>query len=369
MGEDSLIGFIAEATGDSHLRVESDLGDGFVRLKSSEAERRQAKDDIQSTEDIVLEMLRNSRDAGSSLIYLATAREGDRRRITMIDNGEGIPESLRETIFEPRVTSKLDTCHMDKWGIHGRGMALFSIRCNTEVSRVVASDPGKGSALLVETDVRQLPERSDQSSLPVMLKREDGSLVMRGPRNVNRTVAEFVMEEKSACTVYLGSPNDIVATLVNAGKNALGVNARTYHEDLSSYPLCLRPSLAFDPEELSRIAAGLGLDISTRSARRILDGQIEPLSSFIATLTLDDSSQRGKKDHRAKTAEGERRKPVAADARGLKIDEADLSEFSQRVKRAYEDLARDYYLDDDVEPAIRVGKEGINISIPAVKLR
>ena len=60
-----LISFIAQMTGEANLRVEENLGEGFVRLRVSEAERRQAKHDIQHVEDIVIELLRNARDAGA----------------------------------------------------------------------------------------------------------------------------------------------------------------------------------------------------------------------------------------------------------------------------------------------------------------
>ena len=60
-----LIAFIASMSGEGNLRVEENLGDGYVKLRVSEAERRQAKHDIQSVEDIVIEMLRNARDAGA----------------------------------------------------------------------------------------------------------------------------------------------------------------------------------------------------------------------------------------------------------------------------------------------------------------
>lgn len=52
MSDDDLIGFIASVSGDDHLAIEENLGDGFVRLKTAEAERRQAKHDIRCVEDI-----------------------------------------------------------------------------------------------------------------------------------------------------------------------------------------------------------------------------------------------------------------------------------------------------------------------------
>ena len=53
-----LISFIASMTGEGNLRVEENLGEGYVRLRVAEAERRQAKHDIQHVEDIAIEMRR-----------------------------------------------------------------------------------------------------------------------------------------------------------------------------------------------------------------------------------------------------------------------------------------------------------------------
>ena len=47
MTDDSLLDFVSAVSGDTFLKVEETLGDGYVRLKVSEAERRQAKHDIQ----------------------------------------------------------------------------------------------------------------------------------------------------------------------------------------------------------------------------------------------------------------------------------------------------------------------------------
>ena len=46
---------------------------------------------------------------------------------------------MQERIFDARVTSKLESMKMDRWGVHGRGMALFSIKQNTDEARVVTS--------------------------------------------------------------------------------------------------------------------------------------------------------------------------------------------------------------------------------------
>ena len=81
-----LISFIASMTGEGNLRVEENLGEGFVKLRVSEAERRQAKHDIQHVEDVVIEMLRNARDAGASKIYVAMQKE-EVCTLLFFDNG------------------------------------------------------------------------------------------------------------------------------------------------------------------------------------------------------------------------------------------------------------------------------------------
>ncbi len=73
---------------------------------------------------------------------------------------------MQEKIFEARVTSKLESMHMDRWGIHGRGMALYSIKENCESAQVVASAPGLGSVIQIVVDTTKISERVDQSTWP-----------------------------------------------------------------------------------------------------------------------------------------------------------------------------------------------------------
>ena len=217
MEGDTLSDFIDDVCGESRLRVEDDLGDGFVRLRSSEAERRQAAQDIRSSEDVVIELLRNARDAGASRIFLATQKTGNERLLTVLDDGQGIPAAQHERIFEPRVTSKLDSAHMDKWGMHGRGMALYSISVNAEEARVLQSEPGLGTSLTVATDTESLAEKADQSTFPRFEQEPSGSWAMRGPKNIVRTAAEFALEHRGDLSVYLGTPVEVAATLYQLG--------------------------------------------------------------------------------------------------------------------------------------------------------
>lgn len=362
MAEESLGSFVESVCKESHLRVEDDLGDGFVRLRSSEAERRQAAQDIRCTEDIVIEMLRNSRDAGARNLFLAVQREETTRSIVVVDDGVGIPLALHDRIFEPRVTSKLDTARMDKWGMHGRGMALYSISVNAEGARVASSAPGLGSALVVTTDLDRLGEKTDQSTFPTFEVQEGGAHVMRGPKNILRTAAEFALEHRHDCSVYCGSFTEIAATLYAFGMATTSAAARAFCEDAATLPAVKRLAAAADPAALAALAADLGLELSERSARRIIDGQIGPVPSLMDRLQAESFARPAARRPR-------RAQAPAGDARGLVLAPADVEELKDVVGRAFADLAERYYLDPSVEPEVRVAGDAIRIAIPVEKLR
>lgn len=368
MGEQALTTFVETVCGESHLRVEDDLGDGFVRLRSAEAERRQAAHDIRSTEDAVIEMLRNARDADARNIFLAVNREGSTRRLVMIDDGCGVPPAMHEKIFEPRVTSKLDTMHFDKWGVHGRGMALYSIKANAEQAYLVLSDTGMGTSLVVETNLEKLSEKSDQSTFPQLEPKDDGTYLMRGPKNIVRTACEFALESKKTCAVYLGSSTDIAATLYAFGSAALPASAKAFVRDVEEVPVCKRLALAADPAEFAAIAAELGLIISERSARRAMDGTIAPLDDMLEKLRGSGFGQFGASKSTAARRTQDGKGNAAKDRRGLRLTDADAHELGQKVRKAYADIAPRYYLDPNVEPAIRVNGDAIRITIPVEKI-
>ncbi len=353
-----LISFIASMSGEGSLRVEENLGEGFVRLRVSEAERRQAKHDIQHVEDIVIEMLRNARDAGANKIFLATSKEEDIRTLLFIDNGCGVPEDMRERIFDARVTSKLESMRMDRWGVHGRGMALFSIRQNVSDACVVASDPDRGSSFKVTVDTAQLSERSDQSTWPVAAKDDEGVFACsKGPHNIIRTACEFALEELHTCDVYLGSPTEIAATMYAQAAGEIDVSKLLFMDDERTLPVVSRLAFASDSADFIRIAADLGIQISERTAHRIMAGSIAPLRSVSAKLLRERETSRG----------GDKPIDLTRDRRGLKISKDDLGDFSRAVERDFEDLAERYYLTLTGEPKIRVGKDRITVSIPIAK--
>ncbi|NTU88991.1 MAG: ATP-binding protein [Actinobacteria bacterium] len=355
MPDKSLIDFISAVSGEEHLKVEENLGNGYVRLRTAEAERRQAKHDIRSVEDIVVEMLRNARDAGASKIFLATTKEENTRFLTFIDNGSGIPANMQKLIFEPRVTSKLESMVMDRWGVHGRGMALYSIKENSRIARVTTSKEGLGSALYINVDVETLPEKTDQSTYPVLMRNEDGTQrIGRGPHNIIRHVLEFALECRDV-DVYLGSPTEVVGTLCHLGHLSLNEQDLLFCDDLDELPVYLRPSACGDATELVEMCERLGLMISERTAHRILAGEINPLRPPLNKLVPIASEP------------GETVIDVFKDRRGLKIAGDDLDAFGRSLESAFEELARTYYLSLKDTPKITVSKDCIRVKFDIEK--
>ncbi len=78
--------------------------------------------------------------------FISPRPEDGVRTLVFLDNGSGVPQDMQERIFDARVTSKLEQLKMDRWGVHGRGMALFSVKQNTDEARVVTSGVDLGSA-------------------------------------------------------------------------------------------------------------------------------------------------------------------------------------------------------------------------------
>jgi hypothetical protein len=348
-----LVSFVSSMGGERSLRVEESLGEGYVRLRVAEAERRQAKHDIRCVEDMVIELLRNARDAGARHIYVATAREGGLRTTTMLDDGSGIPSDMQERVFEARVTSKLESVHMDRWGVHGRGMALFSVRENAVSAEVISSGEGKGSSIRVVTDVAELPERADQSSWPSLGTDDEGAQsCVRGPHNIVRTCCEFALEERGSCEVYLGSPAEVAATARARTTPSVDGSDLLFIDSLASLPVLERLRAAADASDLRAQAAALGLEMSERTAHRIVIGQINPLRSVVARLT-----------HAGGSAAGQSR-PVdlARDRRGLRLSSSDAQEFSRVMERDFALLGERYYLSLASDPKVRVGHRKITVT-------
>lgn len=352
-GDGSLEAFVKGVVGEDKLRVEEDLGHGFVRLKSSEAERRQAAQDIRCSEDVVIEMLRNARDAGAANVFLAVGREGAMRSIVVVDDGAGIPPDMHERVFQPRVTSKLDSAKLDKWGIHGRGMALYSIAANASFAQVQRSLPGLGASIKVRTDTASLPERADQSTFPTFEKTDTG-YSMRGPRNILRTAVEFAFEHRKTLSVYCGTETEIVATLFEHGTDTLPASRRLFGGAGEDVPLTQALATSCDEFELVQAADALGLGISARSARRVLDGEIAPVASLMDRLQAESFPDRAASPYAGKGGRdsGVDSFPARAHVRAPRISREDIDALERDMLAAFEGVAEKYYL-DAVRPKAR----------------
>lgn len=356
MADEDLRSFIERIDGDDHLRVEQDLGHGFVKLRSSEAERRQAAQDIRSSEDVVLELLRNSRDAHARHIFIATQQEAGKRHLAVIDDGVGIPAAMTQRVFEARVTSKLENAHPDRWGFHGRGMALYSVAYRAETAQVHATGPDLGTVISVVIDQKKLGEKADQSTFPHLVAEGSDQLALRGPKNIQRVACEFALEYADQCRIYCGSAVEVAATLYRLGLRLTSPKARASGKERERVSLMLRPCFAVDAAELARWCAELALDISERSARRIMDGTIEPLKPLDALLQSRWNEE---------NAPDERRQTASARLHhGLRLDPVDRDRLIEASNQWIDELGRRYYFHRRDEAGVRISRDALIITIP-----
>jgi hypothetical protein len=97
----------------------------------------------------------------------------------------------------------------------------------------------------------------------------------------------------------------------------------------------------------------IGLDISERTAHRILSGQIVPLTS-LCEMAKGSPSRRAVTD-------------LTKDSRSLRLAREDLEAFSREVERAFEVLAERYYLSMADTPHITVKGDTITVRFPFEK--
>jgi len=345
-----LLDFVSDVAGESMRKIEETLGDGYVRLHISEAERRQAKHDVRCVEDVIVELLRNSRDAGASKIFIASNRTDEVRSLVVIDDGIGIPHTMHLRILEPRVTSKLETMIVDRWGVHGRGMALYSIKANVTNIEVCGSSTGLGCSIALEVDTTVLPEKTDQSTWPVVEVEEQGAfLVTKGAHNIVRRVVEFACEHP-ALDIYFGSPAEIAATTALLYQQSTDNSGIILVDDPELLPVWQRPGSALNAGDLVTSCSSIGLRISERTAHRILIGEMPPLLSVLEVIQASEQeiSTPSETD-------------IYKDRRGLRIHHDDMLEFRRSVTAAFDFLAERYFFFSKTEPLIRVTKDSIHV--------
>jgi hypothetical protein len=298
--------FLSELGIKDEINIEQNLGDGFVKLKVSEAERRQALQDIKCVEDIVIELLRNSRDASSSNIFIGTKKIGSKNRlIYYIDDGIGIPLKLHGSIFEARVTSKLESAIKDEYGFHGRGMALFSMKLNTEEIKLNFSDTNRGSSFFVNIDLEKLPEKKDQTIFPKIVKFDNNLNIIGGVSNIPKTIIEFKLQNP-LINIFYGSPSQVIFTMrkiakiSSAYKNLPKFNnfdeVSDYVKSNKDLKIIFFPSLTENYMILSKIVKEyFNLEISDRNVQRIIYEEFNELKP-IDVLALSYENYDGDKN-------------------------------------------------------------------------
>ncbi len=349
-GENELFNFVSSISDRALLRIEEKLPYGYVRLKVAEAQRRQAQHDIRSVEDIVIELVRNSRDAGARIVLVGFQKEQGRyRRITVVDDGCGIPEEMHGIIFEPRVTSKGDEFHVDRYGVHGRGMALFSIESRADDARVCSSMPGQGTSIVLSVDTVSVPERSDQATVPRLDEVDGKEEVGGGPHNVARALLEMSVDYPKM-RFYLGSFAEVISTL------------RTLAGDGEEHDVALWEGLldVNDARRLMDVAESLGLPISERNAYRVLGGEIAQLGTvYDMAMKNRQVATVAEKPETPSARHRESRKRNAL--RRIRPD--DLAEIGSEAGRAAERVLGMYYLKSTGTPQVRRGRGKLIISI------
>jgi hypothetical protein len=223
-----------------------DLGAGFARLTGVEGARR-GPSRITHVEDALLELARNARDAGAARIYVASTLKDRRFRIlTVIDDGHGIPESHRDLILEPGVTTR----HLNPVtepgdpSTHGAGLSLYQIKNHSLETRVLSTS--SPTSIQATFDTNNLPERTLQSS------------TRPSKSNLRATLERFTATTNAQSPrlhSYYGPPGRILATLL-------------YHRIIPRQR---------DSAGLREAAFGLGLGVSVRSVQRILRGEVWPV--------------------------------------------------------------------------------------------
>lgn len=346
--ESEVLDFVSQVTDAARQRIEENLPHGFVRLKVAEAERRQAQHDIRSVEDVVTELVRNSRDAGARRVLVAFQKEQGRyRRLAVADDGRGVPSDMHEVVFEPRVTSKSRDFEEDRYGVHGRGMALFSIRSRAMSAKMVFSEPEVGTVIHVSIDTRKVPERSDQATLPRIEESESGCEVGSGPHNVARVLLEMSVDHPDM-EFYMGSFSEVLAT-------ARVMALEEGHERTPWHCLAGVDDARVLVEESQRLLGGA---ISERNAYRILNDEIANLDPILSQARMVSTAPRSSVGQaRASARRGVRmRSPLR------KLSKDDLSEIGEGCAKVIEGVVSRYYLHNLGAPRVRRSRGKLIVS-------
>lgn len=170
-------------------------------------------------------------------------------------------------------------------------MALYSIKTNSEDAYVVNSNTNLGCSIFVKSNITKLPEKKDQSTFPLFFINEGLEIQSRGPKNIIRTCCEFAIENRNKVNVYLGSYSEIASTIFFIYKNKVNIKY-IFNEPTSNTPLIETLAYSADDKEFVAYAKRIGLNFSSRTARRIMNKQIKPSTSLLQQIINNNIKKR-----------------------------------------------------------------------------
>ena len=159
-----------------------------------------------------------------------------------------------------------------------QGNGLLFNQSEPDAGKVLASDKDFGSAIYVETDLTKLPERADDQT---SLRSSNGSGEPTRAAEKHRPHPQRIrprIEEGCTVTGVRRPGNRCHALRVRATTTSPAL--RGFCKDPLELPVCKRLCTASDPTSFAEIAEELGLSLSERSARRILNEEIKPIISL-----------------------------------------------------------------------------------------
>ncbi|MBR3258254.1 MAG: hypothetical protein IKF96_04610, partial [Eggerthellaceae bacterium] len=174
-----------------------------------------------------------------------------------------------------------------------------------------------------------------------------------------RTCAEFALEHRGQVSVFVGSYSEIVAALLASAIGRYSMAELSLKPDCETVPYPDRPAFTRTPVEFARACEELGLTLSSRTARRILDGEIaaaEPLHDIIRRSITREAS--------AQEAQSAAPKRLRRRRTNVRLAREDTAEFARDVSAAYRNLAEKYYLDPESEPSVRQKGANLTVTIP-----